>query len=179
MMLTFPQFHINTIAPLDSLPHQRRLSIYRHFGMGIGREAYLSSRCYIAHPSQLDCIQLGDRTFLNHFCFLENGAAITIGDDTCLGPGVRLLTTTHQIGASDRRVGHGCIRKPVTIGKGCWLGAGVTVLPGVTIGDGCVIGAGAIVTRDCAADGLYLGVPAQQVRQLEDVHSRRLHARAR
>ncbi|SRR5579883_633540 len=165
-MPQLPAFHINTIASLDILPLQQRRSLYRHFGMRLGTEAYISSRCYIAHPSHLDRICLGDRTFLNHFCFLENGAEISIGDDTCLGPSVKILTTTHTIGSRDRRIGHGCIRKPVTIGKGCWLGAGVTVLPGITIGDGCVIGAGALVTRDCTADGLYLGVPARQSKTL-------------
>ena len=37
----------------------------------------------------------------------------------------------------------------ITIGKDCWLGANVTVLPGVTIGGRCVIGAGSVSPGMC------------------------------
>lgn len=59
------------------------------------------------------------------------------------------------------------IHKPITVGKGCWIGANAIILPGVTIGDGCIIGAGAVVNKDCAPNGLYVGVPTKRVRDLE------------
>jgi maltose O-acetyltransferase len=46
------------------------------------------------------------------------------------------------------------------------------VLPGVTVGDGCVIAAGAVVNADCQPDGLYAGVPARRVRDLEPISLR-------
>ncbi|MBS4209150.1 hypothetical protein KHA95_13895 [Bacillus sp. FJAT-50079] len=36
---------------------------------------------------------------------------------------------------------------PVIIGKGCWIGARSTILPGVVIGDGCVIAASSMLAR--------------------------------
>lgn len=155
---------ITLIASSELLDYKQRLALYRCCSLK-AVDAYVSSRCYFAHPN-LSNITLGDRVFLNHFCFLENGAAITIGDDSCLGPGVKVLTTTHEIGGHGRRVGNGCIRLPVTIGRGCWIGAGASILPGVAIADGVVVGAGALVTRDCQADGLYVGVPARRVKEL-------------
>ena len=38
---------------------------------------------------------------------------------------------------------------------------------GVTVGDGCVLAAGAVVTGDCEPDGLYAGVPARRVKDLD------------
>jgi protein-L-isoaspartate O-methyltransferase len=35
----------------------------------------------------------------------------------------------------------------VIIGDNCWIGAGVTILPGATIGDSCIIGANSVVSR--------------------------------
>ena len=55
---------------------------------------------------------------------------------------------------------------PITIGKDCWLGAGVIVCPGVTIGDRCVIGAGSVVVKDIPADSMAVGNPARVIKKL-------------
>ena len=62
---------------------------------------------------------------------------------------------------------------PVSIGDGVWIGAGATVLAGVSIGDGCVIAAGAVVATDCEPNGLYGGIPARRIRDLDDTVSER------
>lgn len=55
---------------------------------------------------------------------------------------------------------------PVRIGKNCWFGAGVIVVPGVTIGDNVVIGAGSIVTKDLPSNTLAVGNPCQVLREI-------------
>ena len=50
--------------------------------------------------------------------------------------------------------------KPVSIGRGCFIGARSVILKGVTIGDGCVIGAGSVVACDVPAGHLAIGNPA-------------------
>lgn len=49
----------------------------------------------------------------------------------------------------------------VVIGDGCWLGAGVRILPGITIGQGAHIGAGAVIICDIPPKAIAAGVPAQ------------------
>ena len=56
-----------------------------------------------------------------------------------------IVTTTHELGPRERRVGRR-VRQGVTIGDGVWMGGCVTMLPGVTIGPGAVVLAGAAVT---------------------------------
>ena len=48
---------------------------------------------------------------------------------------------------------------PIRIGRNCWLGAGVIVVPGVTIGENTVIGAGSVVTKDIPANVVAVGNP--------------------
>jgi len=54
------------------------------------------------------------------------------------------------------------------VGRHCWLGAGVTVLPGVTIGDNTVVGAGSLVTKDIPSNVVAVGSPCKVLRPITD-----------
>ncbi len=107
-------------------------------------------------------IEIGDRVAFNSFVRLFGHGGIRIGDDTQLGPGVLITTTSHNYGQDLLEATF----EPVTLGKGVWVGANVTILPGVTIGDGAVIGAGAVVNRDIPARTLAAGVPVRVIRRI-------------
>jgi acetyltransferase-like isoleucine patch superfamily enzyme len=55
---------------------------------------------------------------------------------------------------------------PVTIERGCFVGAQVVILPGVTIGAGSFVAAGSVVTESVPARTLVAGVPARPLRSL-------------
>ena len=93
--------------------------------------------------------------------------AITIGENSFLGPNCLLTTVTHEIGNSDQRAGVN-LYKSIKIDEGCWLGANVTVLPGVTIGKGCIVGAGSLVNKSLEENYMYAGVPARKIKYLGD-----------
>jgi maltose O-acetyltransferase len=105
-------------------------------------------------------IHLGSRVFLNFNCVILDGAPVTIGDDTRIGPAVQIYTAIHPMDPAQRRCGLEASR-PVTIGTNVWIGGGAIILPGVTIGADAVIGAGAVVTRDVPEGGVAAGNPAR------------------
>ena len=107
---------------------------------------------------------IGNRVFLNRDVYIRS--RVTIHDGVSVGPYVRLITDSHEIGPEDHRAGTG-VTRPIVIGAGAWIGAGVTVLGGVTVGDGAVIAAGAVVTRDVPPNTVVGGVPAQVLRALD------------
>jgi maltose O-acetyltransferase len=111
-------------------------------------------------------LTIGDGCFLNRGCLLDASADIVLEDNVYLSYGVSLLTSTHQIGTSEHRASVVECR-PIRVGRGSWLGAHVTVLPGVKIAPGCVIAASATVVADTEPDGLYVGTPASRVRDLQ------------
>jgi maltose O-acetyltransferase len=111
-------------------------------------------------------VTIGSNSFVNFGCIFDASAPITIGDGVDIGFHSELITSGHHISDDSRRAGP-VFHRPITIESGCWLGAGVRVLPGVTIGRGCVIAAGAVVTKDCEPQGLYAGVPARRIRDLD------------
>lgn len=108
-------------------------------------------------------VTIGDRVFINRDAYIRPGT--TIGDEVRLGPFVRLITDTHEIGPSTRRAGKNRF-DPISIGAGSWIGASVTVLGGVSIGRGCVVAAGAVVTNDVPDNTMVGGVPARHLRDL-------------
>ncbi|MFF0303923.1 sugar O-acetyltransferase [Streptomyces sp. NPDC004562] len=110
-------------------------------------------------------ITIGARTFVNYNLTALDVAAVTIGEDCQIGPGVQLLTPTHPLEPGPRRDKLEAAR-PIVIGDNVWLGGGAIVLPGVTIGDNSVIGAGAVVTKDVPPNVVAVGNPARPVRTL-------------
>lgn len=53
----------------------------------------------------------------------------------------------------------------VKIGEKVWIGAGATVINNIEIIRDCMIGAGAVVVNDILCVGVYIGVPAKEIRR--------------
>lgn len=83
------------------------------------------------------------------------------------GPNVTVATAGHPILPELRQKGYQ-YNAPVYIGKNCWIGAGVVILPGITIGDNVVIGAGSIVTKDLPSNVVAVGNPCKVLREVNE-----------
>lgn len=92
---------------------------------------------------------------------------IYIGDYTMLGPNVVIATGGHPLLPELREKGYQ-YNAPVYIGRNCWLGSGVIVVPSITIGDNAVIGAGSIVTKDIPSNVLAVGNPCKVLREINE-----------
>lgn len=112
-------------------------------------------------------IEFDGFVYVNHNCVFLDCAKIKIGADTFIGPNCGFYTAIHPIDYSQRMKGLESA-KPITIGKGVWLGGNVTVLPGVTIGDRAVIGAGSVVVKDIPADVVAVGNPCKVIKQINN-----------
>ena len=94
-----------------------------------------------------------------------------------VGPNTVIATAGHPI-CPEIRARCGQYNLPVHIGRNCWLGAGVIVLPGVTIGDNSVVGAGSVVTKDIPANVVAVGNPCRVLREIND-YDREYYAKGR
>lgn len=125
--------------------------------------------CYIEPPLRANWggrhVKFGKGVYANFNLTLVDDTYITVGDFTMLGPNVTLATAGHPIIPELREQGYQ-YNAPITIGRNCWLGAGVIVMPGVTIGENTVVGAGSVVTRDLPANVVAVGTPARVMREI-------------
>ena len=131
--------------------------------------AEIGEGCYIEPPFRANFggkhIHFGKNVYANFNLTLVDDTHIYVGDCTMFGPNVTIATAGHPILPELREQGYQ-FNMPVRIGKNCWLGAGVIVMPGVTIGDNTVIGAGSIVTKDIPANVVAVGNPCRVLRPI-------------
>ena len=131
--------------------------------------AEIGEGCYIEPPFHSNWgghhVHFGKNVYANFNLTLVDDTHIYIGDYTMLGPNVTIATAGHPI-LPELREQIYQYNMPVHIGRNCWLGAGVIVLPGVTIGDNTVIGAGSIVTKDIPANVVAVGNPCRVLRPI-------------
>ena len=109
---------------------------------------------------------LGKQVYANFGLTLVDDTHIYVGNYTMLGPNVVLTTAGHPILPELRGERALQYNLPIRIGRNCWLGAGVIVMPGVTIGDNSVIGAGSVVTKDVPANVVAVGNPCRVLREI-------------
>ncbi len=133
--------------------------------------AEVGENCYIEPPFHSNWggknVHLGKNVYFNFNVTMVDDTHIYIGDCTMLGPNVVIATAGHPI-LPELREKALQFNLPVHIGKNCWLGAGVIVLPGVTIGDNTVIGAGSVVTKDIPANVVAVGNPCKVLREISE-----------
>lgn len=133
--------------------------------------AEIGEGCYIEPPFHANWggkhVHFGDHVYANFNLTLVDDTHIYIGSHTMIGPGVIIATAGHPILPSLREKEYQ-YNAPVHIGRNCWLGAGVIILPGCSVGDNTVIGAGSVVTKDIPSDCVAVGNPCRVMRKIGD-----------
>lgn len=133
--------------------------------------AEVGEGCYIEPPLHANFggkhIHFGKGVYANFNLTAVDDTHIYVGDYTMIGPNVTLATASHPRNPHLRAKGYQS-NPPIYIGKCCWLGAGVIVLPGVSIGDNTIIGAGSIVTKDIPSNVIAVGNPCRVLREVTE-----------
>lgn len=153
-------YDFNATRPLET---EKREKLLKEMFAEIGED------CYIEPPLHANWgghhVHFGNGVYANFSLTLVDDTHIYVGDKTMLGPNVTIATAGHPIDPKLRSKAYQ-YNMPVHIGKNCWLGAGVLVMPGVTIGDNSVIGAGSVVTKNIPANVVAVGNPCKVLREI-------------
>ncbi len=133
--------------------------------------AEVGEGCYIEPPFHSNMgghhVHFGSHVYANFNLTCVDDTHIYVGDHTMFGPNVTLATAGHPLLAELRAQGYQ-YNMPIHIGRNCWLGAGVIVMPGVTIGDNVIVGAGSIVTKNLPDNVVAVGNPCRVLREVNE-----------
>ena len=128
-------------------------------GVRLGDKVTLNRYAYVQGGD--GGVRLGDRVEINNFSIVNGTGGVDIGDDTLVGPGVRIISYQHRFAPGATIRSQPAEVLPIRIGRDVWLGANCVILAGVTIGDGAVVAAGAVVREDVPPGAVVAGVPAK------------------
>lgn len=149
----------------EDVVFEKGVLVFHPENIEIGDNVYIGHYAILKgyHNSKM---VIGDGTWIGQQCFFHSGGGLTIGRNVGIGPGVKILTSSHSLDEPDKPILHSPINfAPVSIGDDCDIGTGSIILPGVKIGRGVQIGAGSVVTSDIKDWSVALGSPAKIVRK--------------
>jgi acetyltransferase-like isoleucine patch superfamily enzyme len=146
--------------------------------IGRGASIYLGNMFDVGPQGQ---VTIGDYALVNG-AWVVCDAAVTIGEYALVSWNVVLMDTYRvpfEVEArraavarvaelERRRLDGGVPARPITIGRGAWIGFDCCVLPGVTIGEGSVVGARSVVASDVEPFTIVAGNPARMIRRFTD-----------
>ena len=153
-------YDFNNTRPTET---EKRAAMLREMFAEIGEG------CYIEPPFHANFggrhVHFGNNVYANFNLTMVDDTHIYVGDNTMFGPNVTVASAGHPILPELRAKGYQ-YNFPVHIGKNCWIGAGVVIVPGITIGDNTVIGAGSVVVKDIPAGVVAVGNPCRVLREI-------------
>lgn len=152
----------NMTKPSES---EKRTAMLQEMLGDCGEDVYIEAPFY-ANWGGHHC-HFGKMVYANYNLTCVDDTHIYIGDYTMIGPNVTIATAGHPI-LPELREKLYQYNMSVKIGRNCWIGAGVTIVPGVTIGDNTVIGAGSVVTKDIPENVVAVGNPCKVMRQINE-----------
>lgn len=125
---------------------------------------------HVAVESPFHCdygynVNIGNNVVIGRGCHMNDAGRIQIGDNSIIGPNVSMYTIELSTDPKHRQGGHGLqLSKGIIIDSDCWIGGGVTIMPGKVIGKGSTVGAGSVVTKDVPPFTVVAGNPARVLR---------------
>lgn len=115
-------------------------------------------------------IEIGDRVTSSGNLIIGAVQQVVIGDDVLLAYNVTILDNLHGFESALEPYKYQPLQRiaPVEVGRGCWIGQNVVILPSVKIGEMAIIGANSVVTGDIPERSIAVGAPARVIKQWDD-----------
>lgn len=155
-------FEYNSLRPSQQAEKQ---ALMKKMFAEVGEGTYIETPFHANWAGKF--VHLGKYVYCNFNVTFVDDTHIYVGDYTLFGPNCVVATACHPLNPEIRERDFQ-YNLPVHIGRNCWFGAGVIILPGVTVGDNAVIGAGSVVTKDIPSDVIAVGNPCRVIRKIND-----------
>jgi galactoside O-acetyltransferase len=145
-----------------------KASIYNCQKIALGSHVRIDDFCVLSAGE--GGFEIGDYIHIAVFASLIGAGRITLSNFCNLSSRVSIYSSNDDY--SGAAMTNPMVPKAYTnirsadvfLGKHVIVGSGSVILPGVRLEDGVAVGALSLVPKDCAAFGVYAGVPAKRIK---------------
>lgn len=145
----------------------RKASIYNPGRISLGSHVRIDDFCVLSAGE--GGIEIGDYVHIAVYCSLIGAGNIKLNDFCNLSSRVSIYSSNddysgeHLTNPTIPDQFTGVTHADVLFGKHVIIGAGAVVLPGVCLEVGVAVGSLSLVSKNCAAFGIYSGIPARRI----------------
>ncbi len=132
--------------------------LLRLFGAKLGPACHFYPKSKVWAPWNLVC---EDRVTLGDDAELYNPSRFYLASHCIISQGAYICGATHEYNDASFPL----VSFPMKIGAYAWICARANVQPRVNVGTGAILGLGSTATRDLEAFGIYVGLPAEKVKE--------------
>jgi acetyltransferase-like isoleucine patch superfamily enzyme len=154
----------STLTVGSNLAVGRNVEVEIYGQLILGDNVTLSSGCFLSVGPK-GRLEIGDKVFIGRGTVVVAAGSIRIGAGADIAEHCTIRDSDHALEIADRHAGEAVIT-PVTLGRGCWIGAGARILRGTDLGEGVVVGANAVVRGTFPSHVVVAGVPARTIKTL-------------
>ena len=137
-----------------------RGTLARPFFKSCGIQLGLGRNLTFYNPSK---IEIGNNVYIAFGCWFNGTGGVKIEDEVLFGPYSVIVTSNHTLLDKSYRFGVPIIA-PISIKKGAWISAHVTILAGSNIGEGALVAANSVVSKNVEELSVVGGVPARKIK---------------
>ena len=109
-------------------------------------------------------LRLGRLCNIGCHTIFNAGDHIEIGVDVLVAGYCLFQSSSHGTNTNTPISSQEHVRKPISVGDHCWIGAQTQVLMGCSIGENSVVGSNSVVTRSIGSNCISAGSPARLIR---------------
>ncbi len=151
----------------------QRVMIYTKYCELLHSFAHCGADLEIDYPWDIrgaQWVEIGKDVYIGPHVLMiaESEARIHIGDNTMLGPQVKIIAFNHRFDDPQKPIKHSGYAygepQSVWIENDVWIGAGAFIMKGVRIGKGSIVAAGAVLTKSVGENEIWGGNPARKIK---------------
>ncbi|MCC9661799.1 lipopolysaccharide biosynthesis protein [Pseudoalteromonas sp. MB41] len=158
-------------ARLIRLPIVIRNKKNINFGSGFTTGKYCRIDAFPGGNRSKTLIKFGENCQINDFVHIASVDKVVFGDNVLIASRVFITDHNHGQYSGDNQsdpdskvVERPLSHSPVELRDNCWIGEGVSIMPGVTIGENSVVAANSVVTKSVEPNTIVAGAPAKVIK---------------